>query len=310
VAIGPRRLRVDDAGERVGDAVQARVVDGEQPVLGLPGGRIARGQRGPERRVAAKRSQGIDERGVEPPPAPPAGHGPCRAHPARGVEDLHRLGEAQDPPEERDLLAAQATRLAAAIPVLVERAYRLGGLPFEPEHQRDLGAAVAACLHQGPGHLALGLDRQQPVQAGTEAAARRDRPHRPHERRQASGPVDALGRALGDVIVGAEQRRHLRRVGRASGVLEQQRVEQPRPRRGIQIEGVREPHADLAGAHRVPRWLPLGDVEGVGQRPDHARQCDLRSSRAHTGSIRPARGRVQGRPADPRLRIGERLLPS
>ena len=49
-----------------------------------------------------------------------------------------------------------------------------------------------------------------------------------------SRPVGALAAALELVVVGAEQRRHPRRVRGAAGVLEQQRVEQVRPRFGVE----------------------------------------------------------------------------
>ena len=171
---------------------ETRVVGREQPVLGLPGGSVAVRQRGPQGRVAAERFQRVDERGIEPPPASPSGHRPRRARPARGVEDLHRLGETEDPSEQRDLLSSQPMRLASAVPVLVERADRLGGFDLESEHECDLRATVAPGLHQRPGHLTLRLDRQQPLEAGPERAARRDHPHRPQEGREPSRPVDAL----------------------------------------------------------------------------------------------------------------------
>ena len=66
----------------------------------------------------------------------------------------------------------------------------------------------------------------QPPAAVAQRPVGRDRAQRPHEGGQLAGPVDALGRALGDVVVGAEQRRHAGGVRRAAGVLEQQRVEQ------------------------------------------------------------------------------------
>jgi hypothetical protein len=109
----------------------------------------------------------------------------------------------------------------------------------------------------------FGLDRPQAVDPSPQRAPRSDRPQRPQQRRQAPGPVDPLGRALGDVIVGAEQRRHLGRVRRAAGVLEQQGVEQPRLPRLVQLEHPREAHPDLAGAYRVPRPLAFGDVQRV-----------------------------------------------
>ena len=58
-------------------------------------------------------------------------------------------------------------------------------------------------------------------------------------------------------------------VGRAAGVLEQQRVEE----RGAHVVAEREllgdPHPDRERADGVPGRLALGDVERVGERPEH-----------------------------------------
>src|SRR4051794_41940109 len=82
--------------------------------------------------------------GVEPSAAAPAGDSPRRVHAARGVEDLGRLREREDAPEQRDLLAAQPARLPLAVPVLVERPDRLGGpglLDEQGAHPRGPGGA-------------------------------------------------------------------------------------------------------------------------------------------------------------------------
>ena len=231
-------------------------------------------QRLPERGVAADGREGVDERGVEPLAAALPHDVVRRLRAGGGVEDLGGLGQAEDPPEQRDLLAAQAARLAAAVPVLVERSDPVRRLGVEAEHQGDLGAALAARLHQRARDLALGLDGAQAVDPAADPALGRDRAQRPEERRQPPGPVDPLRRALGDVVVGVEQRRHLGRVGRAARVLEQQCVEQVRARRGVELQLLREPHADLAAADRVPRRLPLREVERVRQRADHLRERD------------------------------------
>jgi hypothetical protein len=206
------------------------------------------------------------------------------------MEDLHRLRQAQDAPEQRDLLAAQSARLAAAVPMLVERADRLGGLGVESQHVGDLRSAVAPCLHQRARHLALALDGQQPAGAGAHRAARGDRPQRPHESREPARPVHALRRALRHVIVRAEQGRHPGRVRRATGVLEQQRVEQVRARRRIKLQLLRQPHADLAAPHRVAGRLSLGEVERVREPGDHPGQRDLGRSPVHPSSIPPSAG--------------------
>ena len=178
------------------------------------------------------------------------------------------------------------TRLAAAVPVLVERADRLGGPGREPDQQRDLGAAVAACPHQRARHLALVLDRPEPLGAAAQRCAGGDGADRPHEGRQRARPVDALGGALGDVVVGAEQRGHPGRVRRAARVLEQQRIEQVGAGVGVELELLREPHADRARAHRVAGRLALRQVERVGEGGDDLGQPDRSGTPTHGGESR------------------------
>ena len=167
------------------------------------------------------------------------------------------------------------------------RADRLRGLDREADQERDLGAAVAARLHQRARHLALVLDRLEPPAAVAQRAVGGDRAQRPHEGRQPPGPVDALGRALGDVIVGAEQRRHAGGVRGAAGVLEQQRVEEVGAGRGVEAELLGEPHADQARAQRVAGRLPLGEVERVRERADDLRQPDRARFLPHAAAVSP-----------------------
>ena len=94
VAARVPRLGVDDARERLGDAVEAVVVGDQHAVRGLDrrhGGAV---ERGPERGVVLDRGERVDQRGVEPRPAASAGD-PQRAGAAVVLpEDLHRLREA------------------------------------------------------------------------------------------------------------------------------------------------------------------------------------------------------------------------
>ena len=295
VAVGPRRLHVDDARERGRDPVQVRVVGGQQPLVGLPGGDVRAAERRPEVRVVTACPQRRHEVGVEPLAAAARRDRARRVGAALAVEDLRRLREAHDARQQRDLLAAQPERLPVAVPVLVERPDRVGGLGLEPEQERDLGAAVAARQHQRARDLALVLDRLQPAGAGAQRPLRGDGPQRPHEGGDRARPVRALGRALGLVVVGVEQRGHLGRVRRAARVLHQQRVEQVRAGGRVEPELVGDPHADDARAHGVPGRLALGDVEGVREPADHARHADSsRDSCVPIGgvslSVRPTRG--------------------
>ena len=231
----------------------------------------------PRQNAASRQNpqQRVDQRRVEPAAAPALRHPAHRLDAARGVEDLGRLGEAEDAREQRDLLAAQPVGLAAPVPVLVEAADRGRGLLGEVEHAGDLGAAVAAGLHEALGDLALVPDPLQVGHAGAQRPAGRDGPPRPQERLERARPVDELGRALGRLVVGAEQHRHPLGVGRAAGVLEQQRVEEVRARLRGQLELLGDAHPDHARADRVARGLALGDVERVRERADDAGEGDV-----------------------------------
>ena len=131
---GERRLRVDHPRERLGDAVDPVVVGAQHQVAGLPVRHVGVLERRPERAVAADGQEGVDERGIEPAPAPPARDLARRLHAAGRVEDLDGLGEAEDPREQRDLLPREPVRLPAPVPVLVERADRRRRLLAEVEH--------------------------------------------------------------------------------------------------------------------------------------------------------------------------------
>jgi hypothetical protein len=126
---------------------------------------------------------------------------------------------------------------------------------------RDLGATLAAQLGHVAGALGAAADeRRQAAGAGVADGVL--------ERLERAQVVGQLAGALELEVVGAEQRRQLGRVARAAGVLEQQRVEQRRPRVVVEPDLLADPHADRARAHRVPHRLALGHVEGVRQRGD------------------------------------------
>ena len=129
VAVGPRRLGVDDAGERVGDPVQLLLVGRRAAGRSAPSGERRRRQRRPERRVAAGRAaarrpaRGRTSRrcGARRRRRPPSS--PRAAWKISTVCARHRIRA-----QQRDLLAAQpsgwprpsqcssSARIAAAVP--------------------------------------------------------------------------------------------------------------------------------------------------------------------------------------------------
>ena len=172
MAGGERRLGVDHPRERLGDPVEPGVVAGEREVGRLPLGDVGRLERGPEVTVVAEAQERVDQGGVEPAPAPAQRHRARGLQALGGVEDLDRLREAQDPGRQRDLLAAQTVGHAAPVPVLVEAADRGRGLLGEEQHPGDLGAAVAAGLHELACDLALVADALAAPRCGAAARCR------------------------------------------------------------------------------------------------------------------------------------------
>ena len=159
VAVGPRRLRVDDARRTRRRSRSRRVLVGRQRAgpRAPSAARSARRERVPERRVVAEASSASTSAGSNQRAAARAAPSRTRALDAARARGRSRRVCARQTmrAEQRDLLAAQAVRVAGAVPVLVERVDRLGGRLGQPEHARDLGAALAARLHQRARHLAL-----------------------------------------------------------------------------------------------------------------------------------------------------------
>jgi hypothetical protein len=176
----------------------------------LASGRARVLERAPERPVVAEAQQRVDEVRVEPAAAAADRDAAGGVRPACGVEDLHGLREAEDPAEQRDLIAREPLRLPMAVPVLVERPDRLRRALAEAEQPGDVRAALAARAHQRAGDLPLLPQRQQLVHLRAHAAVRHHGADRPGERADGARPVDALGRPLGLAVVGGEQRRHPR----------------------------------------------------------------------------------------------------
>ena len=189
---------------------------------------------------------------VEPAAAPLAHHLLRRREAVCGEEHLERLAEAGDAREQRDLVALQAGRLAAAVPVLVERAHGLGGLGGEAEPRDDRRAAVAARLDD---RLALGDERAQHREralGARDAAAGGDVLRGVARDLRGLRPVDELAVRLERDVVGAEELAHARGRRRAADVLEQQRVVERIALRRRELQLGCDAHADQARALGLP----------------------------------------------------------
>ena len=263
MAEGVRRLGVDHARECLGDPVQARLVGEDEPLGRLERGDVrprVRPERGPEAPVLAQGGEDAHELRVEPRPGALEGHVDGGFRPEGGEEDLGRLRQADDAPEERDLLAGQPVGVTLAVPVLVQRADGGGGCFRHVQHAGDLGAPLAADGDHLPGRPGAGPEHAD------EVALAACVPEGVAERLRQVGVVDRLHVALGDEVVGAEEGGDLGRVRRAARVLEEERVEERRPVVDLEPDLVGEAHSDQARTHGVPCRLALGDVERVGER--------------------------------------------
>ena len=279
--VRPRRFRVDHGREPFGDRVQPVLVGGQDPIGGLDRGHVRRGQRVPEAIVTTERAERLDQCRVKPGPAPLDGDAVSDVGAASGVKHLDRLCQAHDPGQQRNVGSAEPNRLPVAVPVLVECLDGVGCRFGEPELERDLGAAVTARLHQRPRNVAFVADRSQPAGAVDQRSVRSHGLDRPRERRQRTRPVHQLGRMLRRLIVRAEQRGHVRRVRRAPGVLQQQRIEQVRSHGRVESEFVGHAHPNQARPHGVARRLSFRDVQGARQRANQLGQRDLAGAGHH-----------------------------
>jgi hypothetical protein len=201
--------------------------------------------------------------------------------------------------------------MAVSVPVLVEREDRLRRRGREAEARGDLGAALAPQPHEGAlGRRPAGEPRQ-PAEPLARGRIRRHDPRRVLRAAGEAAPVGELERQLDGPVVGLEQRRDARRIAGAPGVLEQVRVVQLGAAAGVQPQPLAERHADQARAQRVPRRLPLGEVEGVRERGEHLAEPDLGPGHGivhlHPPLPAPAEGRRANRPerghAPPRWRV-------
>jgi len=227
VARGVGRLGVDDAGERLGDGVQALVVGHGDAVGRLHAGHVGPAQGGPERAVVLDDVQRVDESGVEPRAAARSRHGQRRVGPVLGPEDLHRLGQAHDASEQADLLAGHAIGIASPVPVLVELSDGAGRCLVEVDHAGDVGPALTAQCGQGARADRAVADQSAELARldGQRSAGCSVAP----QVAQRLGRAQVVGRlavALDCGVVVAIEGGDLGRVGRAAGVLEQQRVEE------------------------------------------------------------------------------------
>ena len=203
---------------------------------------------------------------------------PRRLGAAAGMEHVDDLRQQRDLGVERDVGAARAGRLAAAVPVLVEvldaQRHRFG----KAHPAGDVGAAVAARLDQLAGDLAAVLEDVDdgPEALGEACLQAGVGQHEAQRLRQAA--VDLLEVVLEGEIVGQIELADARRIAAAAEVLEQQRVvEFPDPAL-IEADFLPDLHADPAAADAMALGLALGHVERMAERAEQLGQPDLPAS--------------------------------
>ena len=178
-------------------------------------------------------------------------------------KDLEHLRHADDAAEHGDVVPSQTCGLAAAVPVFVHGSNRGRRGLRQTQAQRDRRAAIAANLEElffGPGANREAEQATCPLHQGLTA---------PRELQRVARllgeppPVAHPDRAFDLLLVAAEQLVHARRVARAAGILQEQRVEQIAALPIRQAHEVRQAHPNQARSRRVPLWVAFGDVEGA-----------------------------------------------
>jgi hypothetical protein len=184
------------------------------------------------------------------------------------------LGEPDDSREERRLIALQAVRVAATVPVLVHRADGVGHAIGEPDHAGDLRAAFAP---DGEDPLAAAARSEHRETA--EAAQLTDKCTPPADVlpgvgelcRQAA-PVAQPDRALHFLIGAAKEVEDHRGVARAARVLQEQRIQELRLLGRRQPQRFSDSKSYEAASGGMSARMPLRQVERVRQALEDAGQ--------------------------------------
>ena len=146
--------------------------------------------------------------------------------------------------------------------------------------QRSSSARIARAVASGSSSCAPRRHRARSAAGDLAHAAAGEARHVDHAARAGQGAVarthvarDVGGEGepgaavhqrallLDDPVVAAEQRRDVRSVRRAAGVLEQQRVVERRAVVGREVERRGEAHAHDAGPSGMAQGLPFGEIE-------------------------------------------------
>src|SRR5271170_4060790 len=102
-----------------------------------------------------ERESDADELRIEPGSTALQKRVDCHLCAAADREDIEMLRDGADAGQQRDLLPFDAVRIAAAVPVLVEAAHRLGGELAHTQLGDDAGASIAAKADHLPVVLVL-----------------------------------------------------------------------------------------------------------------------------------------------------------
>ena len=179
---------------------------------------------------------------------------------ALGEEHLDRLARQAMRPSSGISSPFRPAGVAAAVPVLVERAHRVGGRRRGSRASRRSPRRGRSARRRSPCPRRPG--RPQRRRDAVRAAAC-DSPGATFARGVAqrlgrARPVDGLAARLSATVVGAEERRHPSGVARAADVLQQQRVEEgggcrPRPGAGARRGACRSGTCARRARRAAPR---------------------------------------------------------
>ena len=200
--------------------------------------------------------------GPTPAAAEHLGHG---RPPALAVPQLHVPGDGDDADRHRDGVGGEAGGMTVAVPALVGMAERLAHRGAEADPRRQAG-----------GHLAM--PRQAPVLPTGIGERPRQMGHAPGQREVLAEVADDVAGRLAPVrrrhrrhdaeerlLVTADERRRLRRVGGAPDEAQQRHVVHARPAGAVEAELLGGGERQQAGPQAVLGGLAETEVGGQGE---------------------------------------------
>lgn len=195
------------------------------------------------------------------------------------MENVDHLREQSNSRVDRNGLAAQIERHAAAVPVFVEVANTLRHGFGKTHFAGNLGAAIATRFHQFLGDLAAVLEdvdeRAKPFRESSSHS--RMGQHEAKDLRQAA--VHRLEVVLEGDVVGHVELAKPCGIAAAAEILQQQRVIQLPDFRGIEPNLPADVDSNPAAARAVSGGLSLHHIQRMTERTENLSQLDFGQSK-------------------------------